>query len=190
MTHRLTSRLRPAVVAALAAATAVATACKDQPPTLPSRMTLPDSAEQVMFGLRHALTVNGVRRGELMADTALFYDAMNRVEMRGVTTYFFTATGDSTAVMTGREGTYDVRQQRVEGRGDVKIVAKDGRQLTSPRLVYDRTNNQVSSDTSFTFKQPGREISGIGFRSDPDLRNVQVLNAARGSSVIGRGGRR
>ena len=176
--------LRAAALAAGAVTAGAAAACTDQPPPLASRAVLPDSAEQVMFGLRHALTVDGVRRGELHADTALFYDNSNRIEMRGVRTYFFTVAGDSNAVMSGRAGTYDVRLGRIEGRGDVKVASKDGRELTSPRLVWDRTINQISSDTSFTFKRGAQEISGIGFRSDPGLKNVQVLNATRGRTVV------
>jgi len=195
VTHRpaLPARPRPARAGvALLLAAAVAAACKDQKtPTLPGpTATIPDSAEQVMYGMRTYLLTNGVTRAELFADTAYTYDATNRVELRGVTLHAFTATGDSNAVMTGRTGTYDVRQGRVEGRGDVKVVSKDGRQLTSPRLVFDRVVNQISSDTVFEFTQPGRKLSGVGFRSDPGLKNVQVLSNARGATTLGKGGAR
>ncbi len=187
------SRRRPRAAALLFLAAATVAACKDQrTPTLPTRTpTIPDSAEQVMFGMRTYLLTNGVIRAELFADTAFTYDASNRVELRGVKLYAFTATGDSSAVMTGRAGTYDVRQGRVEGRGDVKVVTKDGRQLTSPRLLFDRVVNQISSDTVFEARlPPDRVIGGVGFRSDPGLKNVQVLSAARGATTVGRGGGR
>jgi hypothetical protein len=71
----------------------------------------------------------------------------------------------------------------------VKHVTSDGRQITSPRLVFDRGMNQISSDTVFQFTAPGRQLSGVGFRSDPGLRNVQVLSNARGASSVGKGRR-
>jgi hypothetical protein len=93
--------------------------------------------------------------------------------------------------MTGLRGTYDVRQQRLDGRGDVQITTVDGKRLSSPHLVYDRIVNQVTSDTNFTFTEPGRTLTGIGLRTDPQLRNLQVLRGAGGRAVIGgTGGRR
>ena len=158
---------------ALALAAAVA-ACGDTPaPPQVSGKLLPDSADQVMFGLRHQMTSNGIRRAELQADTAYFYDQGNRIELRTVHVTFFTATGAKDAVMTGREGTYDVR-----------VVSEDGRRLASPQLIYDRMSNQVSSDSSFTFNEPGRRLAGIGFRSDPALRNLQVIRGAKGETTL------
>ena len=178
-------------MALLGLAAVVASACGgSKPPTLPTRDTIPDSADQVMFGLRHFLWNGGIRRAQLLADTAFFYDQMNRIELHKVKTIFYTAAGDSNAVMTGLRGTYDVRQQRLDGRGDVQITTVDGKKLTSPHLVYDRIVNQVTSDTNFTFTEPGRTLTGVGLRTDPQLRNVQVLRSAGGRAVLGAGGTR
>lgn len=173
------------VVLTGAAALAYAAACSSKSPTAlaPSR-ALPDSAEQVMFGLRLQQTTAGVRKSVLFADTGFFYNDNTLVDLRRVRLVFFSATGDSNAVMIGRTGRYDTRTQRVEGWGDVVVTSTDGRRLTSPHLVYERSVNQISSDTNFTFNEPGRTLEGIGFRSDPQLRNVQVLKGARGRTVI------
>lgn len=175
-----------AALGALAFAAAAAGACNDpRTPTLAPKGAVPDSAEQAMYGLRHYLLVDGIRRAELFADTAFFYDGGTRIEMRGIRTTFYTAAGDSNAVLTAQSGTYKPNEQRVEGRGNVRVVANDGRRLTSPRLVYERSVNQISSDTSFTFTQPGRTLSGVGFRADPALTNVQVLSGFKGRSGVG-----
>lgn len=160
-------------------------ACKpERAPTVAAASALPDSAEQVMFTLRHQLTTAGVRRAQLVSDTAYFYDDGNRIELRKVRIVFFTATGDSSSVLTGRTGRYDVRQQRVDGRGDVVVTSVDGKRLTSPHLVYDRLTNQITSDTTFTFTEPGRTLSGVGLRTDPQLRNVQVLRGLGGRTGV------
>lgn len=171
---------------ALAAALAFgAAACKSKSPTgLAASNALPDSAEQVMYGLRLQQTNAGVRKSTLFADTGFFYNDNTLVDLRRVRLVFFSATGDSNAVMTGRTGRYDTRSQRVEGRGDVVVTSTDGRRLTSPHLVYERAVNQITSDTNFTFTEPGRTLEGIGFRSDPQLRNVQVLKGAKGRTVL------
>jgi LPS export ABC transporter protein LptC len=137
-----------------------------------------------MFGLRHQMTTSGIRRAELLADTAYFYDQGNRLELRRVHVTFFTAAGAKDAVLTGRRGTYDVRAQKLVGRGNVLVVSEDGRRLASPHLVYDRAANQVSSDSAFTFNEPGRRLEGVGFQSDPALRNLTVLRGARGETRL------
>ncbi|GJG88689.1 hypothetical protein tb265_38700 [Gemmatimonadetes bacterium T265] len=177
-------RRNAAAAAALTGALGVA-ACRSKPPTgIAASSAIPDSAEQVMYGLRLQQTNAGVRKSILFADTGFFYNDNTLVDLRRVRVVFFSAAGDSNAVMTGRTGRYDTRAQRVEGRGDVVVTSTDGRRLTSPHLIYERAINQITSDTNFTFTEPGRTLEGVGFRSDPQLRNVQVLKAARGRTVL------
>ncbi len=173
-----------AAAAALATLAALAACKSDKAPTVVDASALPDSAEQVMFRLRHQLTSGGVRRANLVADTAFFYDDGNRIEMRRVRLVFFSATGDSSSVLTARNGRYDVRLQRVEGRGDVVVTTTEGKRLTSPQLVYDRVLNQITSDTSFVFTEPGRTLTGIGLRTDPKLTTVQVLRNFGGRTRV------
>ncbi len=176
------TRARPA---ALAAAALLAGACKsEKSPTVVDASALPDSAEQIMFNLRHQLTSAGVRRAYLVADTAFFYDDGNRIEMRRPRLTFFSAAGDSSSVLTGRTARYDVRLRRVEGRGNVVVTTTDGKRLTSPQLVYDQYLNQITSDTSFVFTEPGRTLTGIGLRTDPRLNSVQVLRNFGGRTRV------
>ena len=175
---------RAIAIGALALA-ALASACDGaKAPPAVAESLLPDSADQVMFGLRHQMTSSGIRRAELRADTAYFYDQGNRIELRRVHVTFYTALGAKDAVLTGREGTYDVRAQRLVGRGDVVVVSEDGKRLASPQLIYDRASNQVSSDSSFTFNEPGRRLAGVGFRSDPGLRLGRLRGPARLSRAM------
>lgn len=176
----------PRLVGVAILASALAAACQDtKPPTLPARSAIPDSADQVMFGLRHFVWSGGLRRAQLVSDTAFFYDQMNRIELRNVRAIFYTASGDSNGVMTADRGNFDVRNQRLEGRGNVKIRTVDGRRLDSPQIVWERLSNQITSDTSFTFSDGKKTMSGIGLRTDPQLRNLQVLRGASGSAPVG-----
>ena len=180
-------RMHRPLVLALGATVSILgeSACTSKPATgLAANAALPDSAEQVMFNLRLVQTNAGVRKSVLFADTGFFYNDNTLVDLRRVRLVFFSSAGDSNAVMTGRTGRYDTRTQRVEGRGDVVVTSTDGRRLASPHLVYERSVNQITSDTNFTFNEPGRTLEGVGFRSDPQLRNVQVLKGAKGRTVL------
>ena len=144
--------------------------------------TLADSADQVMFGTRFNLTSDGVLRAELQGDTAFFFDDNTRIELSHPDVTFFTTTGAKNAVLTARHGQYRTQSGQMLARGDVVVNSVDGRRLTSPELKYDQNRNEISSDSAFVLTGPDRRLEGIGFRSDPNLQNVRVLNTQSGTT--------
>ena len=175
--------MRRLLVVSAVAVLAIA-ACSDQkarPLAKGGTSSLADSAEQVLFNVHSLLTDKGIQRGELFADTAYIFDDNTRIELRKVHATFNTATGTKDGTMTGDRGRYDLRQQVLEGFGHVVLTSVDGRRLTSPHVRYTQSINEVSSDSTFTMVEAdGKQISGIGFRADPQLNNVTVLKGARG----------
>jgi len=155
------------------------TACKPKPtPIAAKKLVLPDSAEQMIFGFRVVLTTDGIRKGLMLADTAFLYQqgGSMRAELKRVNVTFFTPEGVDDGTMTGREGTWVESLKRIEGRGNVIILRKDGNRLESPQLVFDNARNQIFSDSSFVLTRPGKPgISGIGFESDPKLTNLKCI---------------
>lgn len=145
-----------------------------------------DSADQVAFGFRTLVTDGGLLRAEVLADTALFLDQNTRVSLRNVHGDFFGATGAKEATLTARLGSMNTRANVLEAWGNVVITSVDGRVLKTPMIRYIQSQNLVSSDSAFVLTEPGeKEIRGVGFRTDPSLNAVQVLQVerARGGSV-------
>jgi LPS export ABC transporter protein LptC len=175
--------LMGAVIAIVAAG-----GCKNKGSAPPVRSTssIADSAEQVMFNIHFLLTDKGVQRGELFADTAYIFDENTRFDLRKVRSTFNTSTGAKDGVMSADRGKYNLRQQMLEGFGNVVIVTNEGKRLTSPQLKYMQGLNEVSSDTTFTLIEPGKTMSGVGFRSDPQLTHLKILKGAKatGSFVL------
>jgi LPS export ABC transporter protein LptC len=149
-------------------------------PPVKTGATLADSAEQVMQGVHYVLTSGGIQRGELFADSAYIFDDNTRYILKNPRTTFNTAEGVKNGTMKADRGRYNLRQQILEGFGNVVITSTEGRRLTSPYVKYNQAINEVSSDTNFTMVEPGRTLSGIGFKADPQLQHVQVLRAPRG----------
>jgi len=152
---------------------------KKQPPTA-AHSPLADSADQVMYGARFVLTDQGLSRAHMNADTAYFFDENTRMEFENVLTTFFTVTGAKDAVLTSRHGTYNSRTNNMIARGNVVVVSEDGRRLTTPELIYNQQKNEISSDSAFVMTEPNRRLEGIGFRSDPNMKNIQILKGASG----------
>ncbi len=171
----------------LALALAAAAACGERakvPTVAQNRNLLADSADQVMFHIRTVLTDRGMLRADLRADTAFFFNDNTKIELRGVNTTFYTNTGQKNAVLTSREGTYDTRLHQTEARKDVVVVSEDGRRLTTSQLRFQEQRNEISSDSAFVLTEPGRRVEGIGFVSDPNLKNVRVHKVTSGGGPI------
>jgi LPS export ABC transporter protein LptC len=149
-----------------------------------TKPVIPDSADQLIFGLRTIMQDRGVNRGVLLADSALVYEEGTRLELRRVHVTFHTGSGVKDGVLTSRQGTYNARLSRLEARGDVVIVREDGKRLTSPQLVYDQARNQVFSDSAFVLTEPRRQLSGTGFESDPRLTNFRCMRNCKGVAPV------
>ncbi len=162
-------------------AVAMTAACNNtQGPPVEARSLLPDSAEQMLFGVELLLTDAGVKRSIVKADTALMYDASTRAELKRINARFFTATGEQQAVLTADQGSHSTRLGSMEARGNVLVVSSEGKKLETPHLKYDPTRNEVSSDSAFTLTEPGDRITkGIGFVSNPEMTNMRILRAAQ-----------
>lgn len=177
------SILRAILPAAIATTIAVSAACteKTAPPVV-RKSALADSADQVMYGAHFNLTDKGLARAEMLSDTAFFFDDNTRIELRKVETTFFTASGARDAYLTSDRGTYNNRTGLMVARGNVVVTTEEGRKLTTPELRYDQAMNEIASDSAFVLTEPGRRLEGIGFRSDPNMQNVQILKTKSGNT--------
>lgn len=168
-------------LALLAAVALAVTACqKTAPPkTGDTARGIDPAADQVVFGSRTLVTDGGLRRAEVLSDTSLFYDDNTRMDMRIVQTVFYNSSGVKEAVLTSRTGRFLTRDNVLEARGNVVITTVDGRRLTTEQVKFDSRVNQISSDSAFVLTEEGREASGVGFVSDPDMNNLRILRGSR-----------
>jgi LPS export ABC transporter protein LptC len=173
--------MRPLIFGVIAILLAGACTTKKQPPVA-GHSALADSADQVMYNARFNLTYQGLQRGHLESDTAYFFDDNTRIEFEKVHTTFYTATGEKNAVLTSERGTFNSRTNNMIARKNVVVVTEDGRRLTTPELLYNQQRNEISSDSSFVETEPTRTIEGIGFRSDPDMKNIRILKGTTGTA--------
>jgi LPS export ABC transporter protein LptC len=156
---------------ALAGALGATLACRDASrPT--ATATLADTADQTLLGMSHYVTVAGVQRARVRADTAYFYSPTQRAEMRGVHITFYKLDGAESSTLTAREGTYNWRNGDMEARDNVIVVTTDGRTLHTEQLRYSESKNEVTSDVPFVFDGPNRHVEGEGFTSDPEFKDV------------------
>jgi LPS export ABC transporter protein LptC len=140
-----------------------------------------DSADQLMIGLTQYMTNQGVRQAFLQADSGFIYENSGHIELKKIRVTFFAQTGAQTSVLTGREGTYNMRTGQMEARGDVLVVMTNGAHLTTSVLRYDQSKNEVSTDQHYVYEAPDRHIEGDAFVSDPSFDNI-VTQRPRGTA--------
>lgn len=181
-------RLATAGATAACAVFATAACAKVEAPPVGERIdTLADSADQVLYGARFAITDRGLRRADIQSDTAYFFNQNTRMVLRPLRGTFFSANGARDGIIQAREGTYDTRLGVLEARGDVLVNTLDGKRLETPYSKFDQRSNLLSSDSVFHLTEPGREVRGIGFTSDADFstfRVVKLLSAKAGSVTL------
>ena len=153
-------------------------------PVVAPSSAIPDSADQVIYGLRTVLTNQGVANGLLLSDTAFTYADGTRLELRRVNLTFYSSQGLKDGVMTSRSGVYNSQLSRLEARGDVTVNRDDGKRLTSPQLVFDQARNQIFTDSAFVLNEPTRVFTGIGFESDPHMTNFRCMRACKGVAPV------
>jgi LPS export ABC transporter protein LptC len=147
-------------------------ACKSGTPVTATQAAL-DSADQVLIGMTHYVTENGVQRARVRADTAYFFSGTQQAELRNVHVTFYDVLGRPTSTLTAREGTHHWRSGDMEARGGVVVVRdKDGGTMRTEVLYYKQARNEVSSDKPFVFDAPDRHIEGEGFTSDPEFKDI------------------
>jgi LPS export ABC transporter protein LptC len=152
----------------------------DQPPTTTS---VADSADNLIYGLDHSLTTDGIRSAYLEADSAYFYTDAQETRLYELRVTFFATTGQERSVVTADSGLYDGRSGDMIARGNVVALTPDGRRLTTSELRYERRSDQITGPAPFVFMTAdGQRQEGDAFRSDPDFRNVVVT---RGRGELG-----
>ena len=149
-----------------------AVACKNGTRVTATQAAL-DSADQVLIGMTHYVTQEGILRARVQADTAYFYSGTQRAELRNVHVTFYDATGRATSTLTSKEGTHHWRTGDMQARGTVVVIRdKDGGTMRTEVMDYNQARNQVSSDKPFVFDAPDRHVQGEGFTSDPEFKNI------------------
>jgi LPS export ABC transporter protein LptC len=162
-----------------------AVACKDDAIRPPANAEAADTADQVLGGMEHIITTDGVRRTRVLADTAYLYDATNLARLKVVTVTFYDANGNETSTVTSDSGLYQMRDGSMKAWGNVVARTPDGRTLHSSELKYDAHSKQISSDKPFTYDRADTHLAGNGFTSDPDFRNVITQQPRGGQRVTG-----
>ncbi|HTE43617.1 MAG TPA: LPS export ABC transporter periplasmic protein LptC [Gemmatimonadaceae bacterium] len=171
------------IACALAAAVAIlSAACQDsQTPPVAAVSGAADSADQVLFKAHYVVTTNGIKRGDLTADTAYVLDDQTRYDLRNAHVVFTTEIGAPEGTMEANRGVYSTRTQILEGWGNVVVKSVTGKTLRSPHVIFNQATHQITSDTTYTITRGTDTQHGIGFTSTPSFYPFKCLRSCGGT---------
>lgn len=138
---------------------------------------LREGAQQLLVGVDHYVSREGVRRAHLQADTAVFLGEGDSVQLKKVRVTFYRSDGSVLSTLTSRAGTYDMRSGDMLASGNV-IVRDTARaqRLETQRLTYAADSDRLRSDQPFVQYRGDDVIRGTGFVTDPSLDQIRVAH--------------
>jgi LPS export ABC transporter protein LptC len=141
----------------------------------------PLPSDQVIMGLDHLYTSDGVRRAQLSADTAYLFEDSAVTHLRGVRMDMYDDAGELTSTLTSQQGEFNTGTQKTVARGDVILVmpGPDGRTIWTEELHYDPASKRVWSDVATRMvMNSGEEFHGERFTADDQFQDVSVIGGS------------
>ncbi|MEN8144002.1 MAG: LPS export ABC transporter periplasmic protein LptC [Gemmatimonadota bacterium] len=136
-------------------------------------------ADQVMIGLQHIMTRDGVRIARLRADTAYFHSSRSEIDLRGLELDFFGPGGQVQSVLRASTGVYNsaTGDMRAQGAVEVTDTSRD-RRLETETLNYDAGQDQLIGNSAFVFYRGETTTRGSSFEADPAMDNVRTTESS------------
>lgn len=171
----------PPRLAHLLAVAAFAAACtsSDEPAgSADEPSVFATGADQVMAGVEHYISRDGIRRGLLRADTAYTYDDASHIELRRLEILFFDDAGADLGRLTAQRGEYMLPAGNMTVHGEVDLHGRFQSAapslLETDSLTYDAADDELSTDAAWTLTHPDGTVErGTGLVTDPALENIR-----------------
>ena len=153
-----------------------------QSSTTPSATANTDSlpAQQMLYGLHHVVTKDGIRSSVLDADTAYMHEGAETLFLSGVRLSFFAADGTESGTLTSRKGEYDPTGGLFVAREDVVLVTRGAngeRRIETDELSYQVKSDELWSNQPFVMTENGRTTRGASFKSNGRFSNFSIESA-------------
>jgi LPS export ABC transporter protein LptC len=118
---------------------------------------------------------SGLVRWVLKAPVARMYSARKLLAADDMHIEFFDKDGKRTSVLTSNKGEYNQVTHDLTALGNVVITSVEGYVLETESLVWVEKLGKMHSEDFVRFIRGRDVLTGYGLRSDPDLKNVEIL---------------
>ncbi len=149
------------------------TKLENAPPAEPGADEQP---EQELFDATIHFYQNDLLSGTLKSGRIRKYARKSTVLLdSGVVMNFFNPQGQHTTKLTSDSGRADESKNDMVAMGHVVARSDSGQMLETKKLRWENRNRKIISDDSVRLTTETDTIHGIGFISDENLRNWEIL---------------
>jgi len=134
------------------------------------------NADEILYGVSHNMTNNGVREALLTADSMFSWRDSTVTWVIGLTLRVFDdRTGDEKATIIADRGRLDMGANELKAIGNAVLKIPDqDREIRSDELYVAPDSDRIRSDVPVVMRQEGCEIEGQRFRADLSFREVKL----------------
>ena len=118
---------------------------------------------------------SGVVKWVLSAPVARVYNASKLLVTDDPRIEFYNQDGTLASVLLARKGEYNQVTHDLTALGDVIVTSSEGYMLETESLVWVEKLEEIHTEDFVRFIKGEDILTGYGFRSDPDLKNVEIM---------------
>lgn len=129
-------------------------------------------ADQIMIGVRHAPTEDGIRQALGVFDTVYVYNDSSVYHLRGVELEIFSEEGRPAARVTSVSGRLNTATDAMVAIGNVVLITPEGDRIETEELHYDPVTHKIWSDVTTRYVEDGEEMIADSFTADDKFQRV------------------
>jgi len=118
---------------------------------------------------------SGVVKWVLSAPVARVYNASKLLVTDDPRIEFYNEDGTLASVLLAKKGEYNQVTHDLTALGDVIVTSSEGYMLETESLVWVEKLEEIHTEDFVRFIKGEDVLTGYGFRSDPDLKNVEIM---------------
>lgn len=118
---------------------------------------------------------SGIVKWVLSAPVARVYNASKLLVTDNPRIEFYNEDGTLASVLLAKKGEYNQVTHDLTALGDVVVTSSEGYMLETESLVWVEKLEEIHTEDFVRFIKGEDILTGYGFRSDPDLKNVEIM---------------
>ena len=118
---------------------------------------------------------SGVVKWVLAAPVARVYNASKLLVTDDPRIEFYNEDGTLASVLLARKGEFNQVTHDLTALGNVVVTSSEGYMMETESLVWVEKLEEIHTEDFVRFIKGEDILTGYGFRSDPDLKNVEIM---------------
>jgi len=118
---------------------------------------------------------SGIVKWVLSAPVARVYNASKLLVTDDPRIEFYNEDGTLASVLLAKKGEYNQVTHDLTALGDVIVTSSEGYTLETESLVWVERLEEIHTEDFVRFIKGEDVLTGYGFRSDPNLENVEIM---------------